>query len=176
MRNVSKDVSFRPNNLFCKTCGLYFACSFFLLPLLNLFRRVFVPTFFTAVFNFFWTNNNIWKISHSNFQKVGIYAFSSWEKSFTQNWNCGSPNTLCNCTESPLTLSTNTSKERNLYLSWTNHPVTSFRLELKVGGFQHIKARGMIWQTQIFFPPFVALKSMSKIWKNFWAVVWNVAY
>ena len=54
---------------------------------------------------------------------------------FTQKWNCSSPNNLCKCAESPSRLSTNTSIVRNLYLSWSNHLVTFFWLEMNVGGF-----------------------------------------
>ena len=52
-----------------------------------------------------------------------------------QKKNCSSPNNLCECTESPSTLATNTSIVWNLYFSWSNHLVTSFRLEMNVGGF-----------------------------------------
>ena len=54
---------------------------------------------------------------------------------FTQKWNCNSSNNLRKCTGSSSTLSTNTSIEWNLYLSGSNHLVTSFRLEMNVGGF-----------------------------------------
>ena len=62
------------------------------------------------------TNNpcNFWK---SKFQQVGTYAFCSWDDIFTQKSNCSSLNNLCKCTESPSTLSTNTSIEWNLYFS-----------------------------------------------------------
>ena len=81
------------------------------------------------------TTNNLCNFWHSKFQQVSTYAFCSWHEIFTQKWNCSSPNNLCKCTESPCTLLTNTYLEWNLYLSWSNHLVTSFRLEINVGGF-----------------------------------------
>ena len=63
------------------------------------------------------TTNDLCDFWHSNFQQVSTYAFCSWDDMFTQKWNCSSPNNLCKCTESPSTLSTNTSIVWNLYLS-----------------------------------------------------------
>ena len=79
--------------------------------------------------------NNLCNFWHSKFQQVSTYAFCSWDDIFKQKWNCSSPNNLCKCTESPSTLSTNTSIVWNLYFSWSNHLVTSFRLKMNVGGF-----------------------------------------
>ena len=81
------------------------------------------------------TSNNFCKIWHSKFQKNSTYAFCSWDDVITQKWNCSSPNNLCQCTESPSTLSTNTSIEWHLYFSWSNHLGTSFRLEMNIGSF-----------------------------------------
>ena len=81
------------------------------------------------------TTNNLCDFWHSKFQQVSTYAFCSWDDIFTQKWNCSSPNNLCKCTESPSTLSTNTSIVWNLYLSLSNHLVTFFRLEMNVAGF-----------------------------------------
>ena len=75
---------------------------------------------------------NFW---HSNIQQVSTYAFCSWDDVFTQKWNCSFLDNFCKCTESPSTLSTNNSVERNLYLSWSDHLATTFRLEKNAGGF-----------------------------------------
>ena len=81
------------------------------------------------------TTNNLCNFWHSNFQQVSTYAFCSWDDKFMQKRNCSSHNNLCKRNESSSTLSTNTSLEWNLYLSWSNHLVLSFRLKRNVGGF-----------------------------------------
>ena len=90
---------------------------------------------FCSCLEIFSTTNKLCYFWHSKFQQVKTYAFCSWYDIFTQKWNCSSPNNLCKCTESPSTLSTNTFIVWNLYLSWSNHPVLSLRLELNVGSF-----------------------------------------
>ena len=79
------------------------------------------------------TTNNLCNFSHSKFQQACTQAFCSWM--ICLHINCSSPNNFCKCTESPSTLPTNTSIEWNLYFSWSNYLVTSFRLEMNVGGF-----------------------------------------
>ena len=111
---------------FADFVGMTLLAVLFLLPLLTCFVRVCLPTLFAAVFKFVLPLTTSAKC---------CAAFCSWDDIFTQKWNCSSPNILCKCTESPSTLSTNTSIEWNLYLSWSNHLVTSFRLEMNVGGF-----------------------------------------
>ena len=69
----------------------------------------------------------------SKLQHVSTYAFCRWDDIFIQKRNCTSPNNLCKCTESPSTLSTNTFIVWNLYLSWSNHLVVSYVLELNNG-------------------------------------------
>ena len=81
------------------------------------------------------TTNNLCDLWHSKFQQVSTYAFCSWNDIFTQKRNCSSPKNLCKSPKSPSTLSTNTAIVWNLYLSWSNHLVTSFRLEMNVAGF-----------------------------------------
>ena len=105
----------------------------FLLPLPNCFLRVCPPTLFAAVLKFFLSLTTS-AISGKS-QKVSIYAICSWDDIFTQKWNCSSPKNLCNWIETPSTLSTNTSIGWNLYFSWSNHLVPSFRLEINVGSF-----------------------------------------
>ena len=87
------------------------------------------------------TTNNLCNFWHSKLQHVNTYVFCHWDDIFTQKWNCSSPNNLCKCTKSPSTLSTNTSIIWNLYFSWSNHLVTSFRLEMNVGGFSEHQNR-----------------------------------
>ena len=149
MRNVCKNVSSRPTDLFCRFCwndsahNLFPATSlpyaYGSLPPATPFTQLFSQslTFHTLCsrFDIFSTTNNLCNFWHSKFQQISTYAFCSWDDIFAQKWNCSSPNTLCKCTESPSTLSTNTSIVWNLYFSWSNHLVTSFRLEMIVGGF-----------------------------------------
>ena len=100
------------------------------LPSPNCFLIVCLPTLFAAVLIFFLPLTTS-AISGT----VNTYAFCSWDDIFTQKGNCSSPNNLSKCTQSSSTLSTNNSIEWNLYLSRSNHLVTSFRLQMNVGGF-----------------------------------------
>ena len=77
------------------------------------------------------TNNNLCNFWRSKFQQISTHAFCSWCDIFTQKWNCDSLKNLYKCTESPSI----TSIEWNLYSSWSNHLVTSFSLDINVGGF-----------------------------------------
>ena len=113
------------------------------------------------------TTNNLYNFWHGKFQQVSTYAFCSWDDIFTQNWDCSSPNNLCKCTESPSMLSTNTSIVWNLFLSWSNHLVTSFRLEMNVEGFsEHQRRRVIPTDAKGIFSPLVSLKSMWILWKD----------
>ena len=115
--------------------GMTLLAVLFLLTLPNCFLRVCLPTLFAAVLKFFLplTTSAISGTANSN--KSAPSLFAARTIFFTQKWNCCSPKNSCKCTESSSTLSTNTSIERNLYLSWSNHLVTSSRLEMNVGGF-----------------------------------------
>ena len=53
MKNICKNVSSRPDGLFCRLCWNDSACIFFLLPLLYCFVRNCLPSFFAAVLKFF---------------------------------------------------------------------------------------------------------------------------
>ena len=130
MRIVCENVSSRPTDLFCKFCWNDSARS----PVPATTTQLF-PRSLWSCLEILSTTNNFCIFWHSKFQQVSTYAFCSWEDIFTQKWNCSSPNNLCKCTESPYTLSTNTSLEWYLYLYWSNHLVTSFRLEMNVWGF-----------------------------------------
>ena len=80
------------------------------------------------------TTNNLCNFWRSKFQQVSTYAFCSWEDIFRQKWNCSSPNNLCNCTESPSTLSTNNPNEWNHYCIEAT-VIESLSVEMIVGGF-----------------------------------------
>ena len=94
--------------------------------------------------------------------------FCSWDVVLTQEYKCSSPKKLGKCTESPSTLLTNNSLEWNLCLSWSNHPVPSFRLEMNVGAYQTIETKRVIpTDAKFTFSPLVSLKSISVLWKEF---------
>ena len=155
MRNVCKNVSSRPTDLFCKICwndsartpfpatclppvrklpsayGSYPPAA----PFTQLLSQSLSSHTLCSCLDILSTTNNLCIFWHSKFQQVSTYAFCSWDDIFTQKWNCSSPNNLCKCNESPSTLSTNTSIVWNLFLSLSNHLVTSFRLETNVRGF-----------------------------------------
>ena len=149
MRNVCKKVSSRPTDLFCRFCWNDSARNPF--PATSrppAFRPPAAPLPFTQLFSqslcshTLWsrldilsTTNNLCNFWHSEFQQVSTWAFCSWDDKFTQRWTCSSPKNSCKCTESPSTLSTNTSIVWKIYFSWSNHLVTSFRLEMNVAGF-----------------------------------------
>ena len=134
-RNVCKNVSSWPTGLFCRLCWNDSTCNHFPATTTQLFYQSLSSHTLRSCREIFSISKNICNSWHSNFQKVSTHSICSRDDIFTQKGNCGSPNNLCKCTESPSTLSTNTSIVWNLYLSWSNHLVTSFRLEMKVGGF-----------------------------------------
>ena len=136
MRNVCKNVSSRPTDLFCRFCWNDSARTPFQAtsrppadPFTQLFSQSLSYHTLCSCLDILSTTNNLWNFWHSKFQQVRTYAFCSWDNIFTQKWNCSSPNNLYKWTETPPTLSTNTSIECKLYLSSSNHLVTSFRLE-----------------------------------------------
>ena len=135
MRNNCKNVSPWPSDLLSDFVGMTLLALRFLRPLHPTLFLESVFHILCSCLEILSTTNNLCNFWHSKFQQVSTYAFCRWHDIFTQKWNCSSPNNLCKCTESPSTLSTNTSKVWNLYLSWSNHLVTSFRLEMNVGGF-----------------------------------------
>ena len=135
MRNVCKNVPSRPTGLFCRFCWNESACTPLPatslppcrtpasrpptapLPFTQLFSQSLSSHTFCSFLEILFTTNNLCDFWHSKFQQVSTYAFCSWDDLFTQKWNCSSPNNLCKCTESPSTLSTNTSIVWNLYFS-----------------------------------------------------------
>ena len=184
MRNVFKNVSPRPNDLFCRLCWNDSACIPFLAtcrlpaaPFTQLFSQSLSSHSLCSCLDILSTTNNICNFWHTKFQEVSTHAFCSWDVIFTQKWNCSSPNNLCKCTESPFTLSTNISVERNLYFSWSNLLVKSFRLELNVWAFS--KLQNKTSDTDRYTGCFLQLVFSSQCQyyaKIFWAAVWTVDY
>ena len=122
VKNVCKIVFLRPTGSSCRHCGKdYSTCCFFSLPQHNRFLGVWPPTFFSAVLNFFLplTASGIW--GAANFNKSAVMRFAAGSTYLRKKWNWGSHKNLCQCTEPPFTLSTNTSAEWNLFLLWRNH-------------------------------------------------------
>ena len=110
----------------------FIAPFYFLLPISNCFLKVWRPTLFAAVMKYFLSQITpaISGSADSNRPAPtrfaeGRYIYSTVELRFT----------LCNWTESPSTLSTNTPIDWNLYLSWSKHRETSVSLEKNAGGF-----------------------------------------
>ena len=87
-----------------------------LLPLPNCFLKVCLPTLFAAALIFFLplTTSAISGTASSN--KSACTRFLAGTIYLRTKWNCSSPDNLCKCTESSSTLSTNTSKEWNLFV------------------------------------------------------------
>ena len=135
MRNVCRNVYSWPTDLLGRFCWIDSACSSLPAITTQLFSQSLSSHTLCSCLEILSTTNNLWNFWRSSFQQVSTYAFCSLDDVFTLKWNCSSLKNLCKCTKSPSTSSTNTSIERNFYLSWSNHHVTSFRLEMNVGGF-----------------------------------------
>ena len=172
MRSVCKNVSSRPTDLFCRFCWNDSACSPFQVTTTQLFSKSLSSHTLCSCLEIPSTTNNLCKFWRSKFQQVSTYAFCSWDNIFTQKWNGGSPDNLCKCTKSPSTLSTNI--EWNLYLSWSNHLVMSFRLEMIVGNFsEHQNKTSDTDRYKTFFFHSSCLSSQCEYYeKIFWAAVW----
>ena len=174
MRNVCRNVSSRPIDLFCRFCWNDSARSPFSATTTQRFSQSLSSPIFCSYLETLSTSNNLCNFWHSKLQQVSTYAFCSWDDIFTQKWNCSSSNTLCKSTEPPSTLSTNTSMVWNLYFSWSNHLVTSFRLEMNVGGFfEHQNKTSDTDRCKRYFFHRSCLSSQCEYYeKIFWAVVW----
>ena len=158
VRNVCKNVSPRSTDSFSRFCWNDSARTFFLATSTQLFSQILSSHSLCNCLEIISTTNNLCNFWHGKFQQVSAYAFCSWDDIFTQKRNCSSPNNLCKCTESPSTVSTNTSVEWNLYLSWSSHLVTSFSLEMDVWGFsEHQNKRVIQTDTKSIFSPLVSL-------------------
>ena len=125
----------RPTDFFCRFCWNKPACSPFPATTTQLFSQSLSSHTFRNCLESLSTTNNLCNFWRSKFQQVSTSTFCSWDNIFTQKCNCSSLNNVCRCTESLSTLSTNTSIEWSLYFCWSNHIVTSFRLEMNVGAF-----------------------------------------
>ena len=141
MKNVCPKVSSRPIELFCRFCWKDSACKFLLATTTQLFSQSPSSHTLCRCLEILSTINTFCIFSCNKFQQVSTYAFCSWDDTFFAKMDCSSPSNLCKCTESPPTLSTNTSKESNFYFSWSNHLVTSCRLEMNVGGFSEHQSK-----------------------------------
>ena len=128
-------MSLRPTDLFCRLCWKDSARTPLPATTTQLFSQSLCSHTLCRCLDILSTTNNPSDFWHSKFQQVSTYAFCSWDDLFTQKWNSSSPKNLSKCTKPSSTLFTNTSIEWNLYLSWSNHLITSFRLEMNVGGF-----------------------------------------
>ena len=130
MKNLCKIVSSRPTDLFCRFCWNESACLPPVRKLFSAYGSLPLPATTTQLFSqnlpsytlcsfleIVSATNNLCNFWHSKFQHVSTYAFCSWDNLITQKRNCSFPSTLCKCTESPSTLSTNISIEWNLYFS-----------------------------------------------------------
>ena len=124
MRDVCKNVSSRPTDLFCRFCWNDCARSPFpatsrppAAPFTQLFSQSLSSHTLCSRLDIHSTTNNLCNFWHSKFQQVSTYAFCSWDDLFTQKWNSSSPNNLYKRTDSLSTLSTNTSIVWNLYFS-----------------------------------------------------------
>ena len=117
----------------------------------------------------FFTFNNICNFWQSKFQQASNHAFCSWYDLFTQEENCSSPKKLFKCTKSQPTLSTNAFIEWILYLSWSNHLVTSFRLKMSIGGFSkhQNKTSELDRYEKSFFTARISLVNVNTIKKFF---------
>ena len=117
MINVDKIASSRSIDLFCTFCWNDSVRSPSPATTTQLFPQSLSSHTLCSCLELLSTTNNLCNSWHSKFQQISTYAFCSWDDIFNQKWNCSSPNNLCKCTESPSTLSTNTSIIWNLYLS-----------------------------------------------------------
>ena len=102
--------------MFCRYCWNDLACSLFPATTTKLNSQSLSSLFLCCCLEIFSTTNNFFNSRSVEFQQVISHRFCSWNDVFTQKWNCGS-------------------SKRNLYLSRSNHLVSSFRLKMNVGRF-----------------------------------------
>ena len=146
--------------------GMTLLAVVFLLPLSNSHLRVCLPTVFAAVLKFFLPLTTSTTSGATNLQEVNAHAFCSRDDIFNQKWTCCSPNNLCKCTESQIPVHNVDQylcrrREGNLYLSWSNHLVASFRLEMNVGGFSKLQNKTPDTNRyKRYFSPLVFFKSL----------------
>ena len=133
-RTICRNISLWLTGFFCRFCWNKLAFTFFLLPLANCFLRLCIPAIFEPVLKFFihWELQQFLAQQMKTSQHPRVFQLG--RLIYTKGtWN--SPINLFRCKESPPKMSTNTSMESSFYLSWSNHLVASFRLEINVGRF-----------------------------------------
>ena len=116
---------------FADFVGMTLLAVLFLLPLPNCFLRVCLPTLFADVLKLFLTLTTSAIVGTAVSNKSAPTHSAAGTIYLRQN---GIAVLSITCV-SPSKLSTKTSIERNLYLYWSNHPLTFFRSELNVGSF-----------------------------------------
>ena len=99
MRNVCKNASLRPTDLFCGFCWNDCARTPFPAITTQLFSQSLFSHTLCSCLETFSTTNNLCNFCRSKFQQVSTYACCSWDDIFTQKKNCSSPKYLCKCTE-----------------------------------------------------------------------------
>ena len=179
MRKVCKNVSPRPTDFFCSFCWNDSACTPVpatcrprAAPFTQLFSQSLSFHTLCSCLDILSTTNNLCNFWHIKFQQISTYAFCSWDDIITQKWKCSSPNNFCKCNESSSTLSTNTSMEWNLYLTWSNQLVMSFRLETNAGGFSEHQNKTSDTDGSKFFFHRSCLSSQCEYYEKFiWAAV-----
>ena len=145
---------------FADFVGITLLALLFLLQLPNCFLRVCRPTLFAAVLNFSPPQTTSATSGTAKSRKLAPKRCASETINLCKNGNTVLPIILCKCPVSLPTLLTNTSIEWNLYLSWSNHLVRTFRTKMNVAGFpKHQKKRSDANRYKGYFSPLVPLKS-----------------
>ena len=140
---------------------------FFLQPLPNCFFKVCHSTLFAAVLKILLPLKTSATYIAANSNKLAPTPFAAGTKHiYAKRGNCSSLKNLCKIAASPSTLSTNISIEWNLYLSWSNHLVTSFGLEMNAWSFsEHQNKSNDTNSYKGIFSALVSLRSMWVLWK-----------
>ena len=132
--NDCKNVSSQPTWLFCGFCWHDFAGRPLLAATICLFFQSLSSNSSCSCFEVLSITRCLCHHWRSEIQHVSAPTFCSLDNIFTQRKRkCGPPNNLCECAESPSTLSTKTSIEWNIYMLWSNLSV--FLSELNFGCF-----------------------------------------
>ena len=122
-KNVCKNVSSRPIDLFCRFCWNDSARSPLLATTSQMFSECLSSHTLCSCLETLSTTNSLCNFWHSKLEHVSTYALCHWDDIFTQKGNCKSPKNLCKSPESPSPLSSNRSIVWNFYLSWSNQTI-----------------------------------------------------
>ena len=117
LRNVFNYAYLPTIDLLCRLSWNDSTCSPLLVTTTQWFSRNLSSQFLCSCLEILSTTNNLCEFRRRKLQRLSFCPFCSWDDTFLQILNIGSPNNLCKCTESTSTLSTNTSRECNLHLS-----------------------------------------------------------